>query len=98
MTKRLALSATLVLILAACRDQSGATGTYRLLEVNGSGLPAPASRHTRGHAEIIDGTVTLKADGSYRTRLVFRVTSDPVAYLDPAVHAGRYVRQGDSLG
>jgi hypothetical protein len=97
MTKRLALSATLVLILAACGDQTGASGTYRLLEVNGSRLPAPGSRHARGHAEIIDGAFTLQADGSYQARLVVRVTSDTVVYPDSVVHAGRYVRERDSL-
>jgi ABC-type uncharacterized transport system auxiliary subunit len=97
MTKRLTFSATLVLMLAACHEQRGATGTYRLLEVNGSGLPAPGSRHTRGHAEIVDGAFLLQADGFYRARLVFRVTSDTVVYLDSAVHSGRYVRRRDSL-
>jgi hypothetical protein len=97
MTKRLALSATLVLSLAACRDHDGAAGIYRLLEVNGSGLPAPGSRHARGHAAIIDGAFTLKAGGFYRARLVVRVTSDKVVYLDSVVHAARYVRERDSL-
>jgi ABC-type uncharacterized transport system auxiliary subunit len=97
MTKRLALAAIPLLILAGCHDQRGATGTYRLQEVNGSRLPAPGSRHTRGHAEIIDGAFLLQADGLYRARLVFRVTSDTVVYLDSAVHSGRYVRKRDSL-
>jgi ABC-type uncharacterized transport system auxiliary subunit len=97
MTKRLAFSATLVLTLAACHDRDRATGTYRLLEVNGSALPAPGSRHSRGHSEILEGAFALQAGGSYRSRLVFRVTSDTVVYLDSAVHAGRYVREGDSL-
>jgi hypothetical protein len=94
---KLAVSATLVFILAACHDQSGATGTYRLLEVNGSGLPAPGSRHARGEAEIVDGAFTLQPDGSYRSRLMFRVRSDTLVYLDSAVHAGRYVHDRDSL-
>jgi hypothetical protein len=94
---RLALSATLVLTLAACHGGAGATGTYRLVEVNGSALPAPGSRDARGQAEIIGGAFTLHAGGSYRSRLMFRVTSDTVVYLDSAVHAGRYLRERDSL-
>lgn len=97
MTKRLVLSATLILIVAACQDRDRAAGTYRLLEVNGSALPAPGSRHSRGHAEIIEGAFVLQAGGSYRSRLVFRVTSDTVVYLDSAVHAGRYVLERDSV-
>jgi hypothetical protein len=97
MTKRLAFSATLVLILAACHDRREATGTYRLQEVNGAALPAPGSWHARGHAEIIRGAFALHRDGSYRAHLVFRVTSDTAVYLDSAVHAGRYVRERDSL-
>lgn len=97
MTKRLAFSVIPLLILAGCHDRSGPTSTYRLLEVNGSGLPAPGSEHARGHAEIIDGAFTLQADGFYRARLLVRVTSDTVAYLDSVVHAGSYVRKRDSL-
>jgi hypothetical protein len=97
MTKRQAFSAILVLILAACHDRSGATGTYRLMEVNGSALPAPGSWHSRGHAEIIHGAFALQPDGSYRSRLMVRVTYDTVVYLDSLVHAGRYVRDRDSL-
>jgi hypothetical protein len=97
MTRRLAFSATMVLTIAACHGGDGASGTYRLLEVNGSPLPALGSLHARGQAEIIAGAFTLQADGSYRSRLMFRVTSDTVVYLDSAVHAGRYERERDSL-
>jgi hypothetical protein len=97
MARRLAFWVTLVLIAAGCHDRGGLAGTYHLQEVNGSPLPAPASQNPRGRAEILEGAYTLDTDGSYRARIVFRVTSDTVVYFDSAAHTGRYVSRGDSL-
>jgi hypothetical protein len=97
MSRRLAFSMTLVLTIAACHDRRGPAGTYRLQEVNGSPLPAVGSQRARGHAEIIDGAYTLDTNGSYRARILVRVTSDTGVYLDSAAHTGRYVSRRDSL-
>jgi hypothetical protein len=97
MSRRLAFSVSLVVTVAVCHDRGGPAGTYRLQDVNGSPLPALASQHARGQAEIIDGAFTLDTDGSYRARILFRVTSDTVVYLDSATHLGRYASRRDSL-
>jgi hypothetical protein len=97
MSRQLAFSVILVLSVVSCNDRGRAAGTYHLRAVNGSALPALASYHTRGHAEIIDGAYSLETDGSYQARMVFRVRYDTAVYLDSATHTGRYSSKRDSL-
>lgn len=87
----------LVGVAMACTSRAGVTRTYDLRSVNGQSLPVRASFHSRGSAEIVGGSITLNADGSYQNRLGFRVRYDTLTYADSAVHAGRYVTKGRAI-
>lgn len=75
------LAAVLVMLVAACRGDGPTapanqpTGTYALVQVNGTSLPTTFFQNSAGRAEFVSGTLVLRTDGSYtetrNTRLVF---------------------------
>ncbi|MBI4408445.1 MAG: hypothetical protein HY561_01975 [Gemmatimonadetes bacterium] len=87
------LCGLLVVTCVGCR-QPGLVGTYELEAVNGVALPVPATRTSTARATIVGGSLTLGADGSYRSRLLFRVRTHLGSYADSSVTMGSYERRG----
>ena len=71
MRKSLVLCLSLLLPLAACGDDGptdptqSAVGTYTLVQVNGSPLPAFLGQSGGLRIEILSGTMTLRSNKSY---------------------------------
>ena len=80
MRKFLVLCLALLLPLAACGDDSptdptqSAVGTYTLVQVNGSPLPAYLGQSPQGRADVLSGTLTLRNDKSYTEMVNVQVT------------------------
>lgn len=80
MRKLLPLFLALFLPLAACGDDSptdpteAAVGTYALVRVNGSTLPALVEQDATGKADVLSGTLTLRSDKSYTETFNVRFT------------------------
>jgi hypothetical protein len=94
---RLLLTAVALVVTALACGRRAETGTYELWSVNGERLPVRAGSHPSGGAEIVGGSVTLKANGSYQHRMLLQVRYDTLRYADSVVQAGRYEAEGDTI-
>lgn len=80
-----------------CASPPRILGRYELRAVNRDTLPARVTDHPQGAAEIVAGSVTLKPDGSYDHRMLFRVRHEARWYADSAVSSGRYTMQDGAV-
>ena len=80
MRKLLFLLLAVLLPLSACGDDGptetseSAVGTYALVQVNGSNLPALFAQDANGKVEVLSGTFTVRSDKSYTETLNGRST------------------------
>jgi uncharacterized lipoprotein YajG len=78
MGRFLFLLLAVVLPLAACEGPADPTqnvvGTYTLVQLNGSPLPALTSQDAFGRVELVSGTLTLRSDRSFAETLHGRFT------------------------
>lgn len=81
-------------------------GFYPLLTVNGSPLPATVFEGTVSDpfggehdfsAEVLEGALTLRADGTFSARFVQRTTIDGTAATEEDTGTGTYTVTGSSI-
>lgn len=97
------LAAALVLPLAACGDDDGpagptfeASGTYTLSAINGQQPPVTVQSAPE-IIEILDGTIELNADHTFRDSTTYRITTDGEASIEAEVYTGTYAQNGTVL-
>jgi hypothetical protein len=103
---------TLALAAAASVGCDGGTGleeiagTYALVTVNGRSLPAvvfegtvtdPLGGEHDFTAEVLEGALTLREDGTFSVRFVERSTIDGVPSTDDDASVGTYTVSGSSI-
>ncbi len=72
-------------------------GTYKLRSVNGKRLPVTLMQNDQFKAEIVGGSVTLKANQTYTTELVSRTTTGGHTQTTRDGHHGTYTIEGSAL-
>ena len=74
MRKIITLFVAVALALAACGGEGGdPTGTYDMVSIDGNALPyAPAHQGQKG-PEIVAGSLTLNADGTFAFSMGYRL-------------------------
>src|SRR5215475_14274225 len=84
--------------LAGCRNQGGSNassyaGTYTLATINGQKLPCTPP-HEGGAPEVRAGTLTLNADGTFKSAMSYAMPSGKLASRD---FSGTYTSDGPRL-
>jgi len=95
--------AALVLAIA-CGDSAepaapttAVAGAYRLQSIDGTALPATIDQDETLAVAVIDETLTLAADGTFRRVATLRVTEHGSASDTPVFSQGRYVTLGTAV-
>ena len=89
----------LVVLLSACKkeaivtEQPELTGTYALITVNGTKVPATVS-HDGANLQVRSGSFTFKADGTCGTKTIFVPQSGTEATREASA---TYTRDGSKL-
>jgi hypothetical protein len=102
--RRLACAA-LILAAAACgSDKSTAPkrieGTYTMQSIDGLGLPMTFydDQASGGEkVEVLSGSMTLSADGTFSAPWSLRITSDGTVYPYSETCTGTFTRSGNSI-
>ena len=104
MRKFLFLCLVLLLPLAACGDDGptdptqSAVGTYALVQVNGSPVPALLGQFPEGRLDVLSGTLTLRNDKSYTETVNIRVTpTTGVVQTVPITENGTFTVTGSTV-
>ncbi len=104
MRKFLIFVLTSLLPLAACGDggptdpSQSAVGTYTLVQVNGSALPALLGQFAEGGVDVLSGTLTLRGDRTYTETVNVRITpSTGVVQTFPAIEDGTFTVTGSTV-
>ena len=104
MRKFLVLCLALLLPLAACGDDGptdptqSAVGTYTLVQVNGSPLPALLGQFPEGRIDVLSGTLTLRNDKSYTEMVNVRFTpTTGVVQTIPVTENGTFTVTGSTV-
>ena len=104
MRKFLFLCLALLLPLAACGDDGptdptqSAVGTYTLVQVNGSPVPALLGQFEEGRIDVLSGTLTLRNDKSYTETVNVRFTpTTGVVQTIPVTENGTFTVTGSTV-
>lgn len=104
MRKLLPLLFVLILPLSACGDDAptdptqAAVGTYTLVQVNGSTLPALIGQFAEGRIDVLSGTLTLRNDKSFTETVNVRITpTTGVIQTFPSTENGTFTVTGTTV-
>ena len=104
MRKFLFLCLALLLPLTACGDDGptdptqSAVGTYTLVQVNGSPVPALLGQFEEGRVDVLSGTLTLRNDKSYTEMVNLRFTpTTGVVQTIPVNEDGTFTVTGSTV-
>ena len=91
------LSLALALPLAACGDggtepEPGIDGTYTLETINGGALPSLIAELDGDKLEVLDGSIVLRADGTFTDRLALRLTEAGVVSTPEEIYTGTWLK------
>jgi hypothetical protein len=95
-----ALTLALALPLAGCSDatspEEGIEGVYTLQTVNGGTLPWYAGDFAGQtgsiRVDVVSGSVTLLADGTFTDKTTFRLTEGAVVTLEDDIYTGTFAK------
>jgi hypothetical protein len=90
----LALAAALS--LAGCGDgtapEESIVGVYTLQTINGNLLPWIAFQDEIDHTEVLSGSITLEADGTFTDQTSYVFTIDGAAHQGQDLYTGTYTK------
>ncbi len=78
-------------------QDGGITGTYALVMVNGSPMPAVVQEEPGYTEEVLEGSLTLLSDNTYLARFVFRETEGGATITEEDIEGGTYLVSGSQI-
>jgi hypothetical protein len=90
------LALSLALSLVGCGDstgpEEGIEGVYTLQTVNGATLPWFAGEFDAIRVDVVSGSVTLLADGTFTDKTTFRLTEGTVVTTEDDIYTGTFLK------
>jgi hypothetical protein len=101
MRRLAAASLALVASVSACSSSTDASvsivGIYSLRTINGQSLPFLLVSDAQGTIEVTNGTVDLRADGTFSDVTTFRVVEGGQETIEVDTGTGTYRRTGNTV-